>query len=366
MVMMPVFLDEREISESMLESFHGDLATKDDEVHSKTTPEALQTGTPLPPVTPMATLPPPLPDLPQISRVLRLQKYQRRQLCDLQAELRSLQLATSRNARLAKMAPSVHRTMAECIRSEDKPSFVSLFSLFHDVADEPADERAHTAVAQSTFLDRLPDHHRTVILQLLHEVHNDGAFVADRLAALTHRELLALLPDRGPTRSTASVLDSTIQKPGSEKLVPAVLDLWAVSTAWPGKQRLELWMLQVLQRGAFLLEQPSKQSFRMRIQARPAIPAQEDVEAEVFYADAVSELLELLSDVSGATVIPQPALDMCHAIWKKLSPGSGHQRGLSRFLLTRWLFSSFVLDAVVLPEVRDLARYEVRNATDFT
>ncbi|KAK0356753.1 hypothetical protein LTR59_000965 [Friedmanniomyces endolithicus] len=415
MVMMPVFLDEREISESMLESFHGDLATKDDEVHSKTTPEALQTGTPLPPVTPMATLPPPLPDLPQISRVLRLQKYQRRQLCDLQAELRSLQLATSRNARLAKMAPSVHRTMAECIRSEDKPSFVSLFSLFHDVADEPADERAHTAVAQSTFLDRLPDHHRTVILQLLHEVHNDGAFVADRLAALTHRELLALLPDRGPTRSTASVLDSSrasysrvsqqlgyvadsqmdslssvafgsaletliyavdghsgnlatdesralevwstvcahliaIQKPGSEKLVPAVLDLWAVSTAWPGKQRLELWMLQVLQRGAFLLEQPSKQSFRMRIQARPAIPAQEDVEAEVFYADAVSELLELLSDVSGATVIPQPALDMCHAIWKKLSPGSGHQRGLSRFLLTRWLFSSFVLDAVVLPE----------------
>ncbi|KAK0909533.1 hypothetical protein LTR02_004397 [Friedmanniomyces endolithicus] len=415
MVMMPVLLDQGEMLGSTFESCREDGATKDDEAHSKTAPEALQTRTPLQPVTPTPTLLPPLPDLPQISRVLRLQKYQRRRLWDLQAELRSMQLATSRNARLAKIARSVHRTMAECIRSEDKSSFVSLFSTFHDVADEPVDERAHTAEAQSTFLDRLSYHHRAVVLKLLYQVHSDGAFIADRLAAFTHRELLALLPDRGPTRSTASVLDSSrssysrvsqqlgyvadsqmdslsslafgsaletlvfaidghsgnlatdesralevwstvcahliaIQKPGSEKLVPAVLDLWAMSTAWPGRQRLELWMLQVLQRGAFLLEQPSKHSFRMRIQVRPAIPAQDDLEIEAFYADAVNELLELLSDVSGATVIPQPALDMCHAIWKKLSPGSGHQRGLSRFLLTRWLFSSFVLDAVVLPE----------------
>ncbi|KAK0291837.1 hypothetical protein LTR91_008821 [Friedmanniomyces endolithicus] len=406
---MPVLLDQREMSRSMIEFCH------EDEANFETTSEAHQTGTPLQPVTPVATLLPPLPDLPQISRVLRLQKYQRRQLCDLQAELRSLQLATSRSSRLAKMARSVHRTMAECVRSEDKPSFVSLFSTFHDVADEPAEERAHTVVAQSVFLDRLPDHHRAVVLKLLYEVHSNGAFVADRLAALTHREILALLPERGSTRSTASVLDSSrasysrashqlgyvidgqmdslsslafgshletlifavdghsgtlatdasraleiwstvcahliaIQKPGSEKLVPAVLDLWAASTTWPGRQRLELWMLQILQRGAFLLEQPSKQSFRMRIQVRPAIPAQEDLEAEAFYADAVNELLELLSDFSGVTVIPQPAIDMCHEIWKKLSPGSGHQRGLSRFLLTRWLFSSFMLDAVVLPE----------------
>ncbi|TKA64964.1 hypothetical protein B0A55_09907, partial [Friedmanniomyces simplex] len=140
------------------------------------------------------------------------------------------------------------------------------------------------------------------------------------------------------------------QKPGSEKLVPAVLDLWAVSTAWPGKQRLELWLLQTLQRGAFLLEQPSKQSFRMRIQVRPEIPALEDVQAEAFYVDAVDQLLELLSDTSGVAVIPEPALRMCRAIWTKLPQDSGHQRGLSRFLLTRWLFSSFAMDAIVLPE----------------
>ncbi|TKA83580.1 hypothetical protein B0A55_00417 [Friedmanniomyces simplex] len=88
----------------------------------------------------------------------------------------------------------------------------------------------------------------------------------------------------------------------------------------------------------------------MRIQVRPEIPALEDVQAEAFYVDAVNQLLELLSDTSGATVIPEPVLRMCRAIWTKLPQDSGHQRGLSRFLLTRWLFSSFIMDAIVLPE----------------
>ena len=347
-----------------------------------------------------------------------MQKYQKRRLHLLQAELRSVQLATARCSRLAKIAHSVHRTLAECIRSEDRPSFASLFAAFHEATDGCTAQPVEAGNGQNndSFLSGLPERHSGVIVEMMHQVRCNGDFIADRLATLTHREVLALLPDRASSRSNGSVLESSTgafsrasrqlgyivdgqtdllssltfgsaletmilsvsgmsrsphhddrramevwstvcarsiaeRRPGSDKLVPAVLDLWASNDAWPGRSRLELWMQRAMQRGAFLLDRPSKQSFRMRIQVRPEVPAQEDIQAETFYAEAVGQLLDLLADQSGATVIPEPALRMCKAIWAKLPQDSGYQHGLPRFILTRWLFPTFVPDAITLPEV---------------
>ncbi|KAK5694713.1 hypothetical protein LTR97_009303 [Elasticomyces elasticus] len=363
----------------------------------------------------------PTPDLPHISRLLRMQEYQKRRLCQLEAELRALQLSTARAARLAKIARSVHRTLAECVRSEDRLSFTSIFGALQDAADGSTVRVGMDATAtdEAPFLNGLRDNHRDAVVKLLHQVRTNGDFLADRLASLTSREILALLPDRGSTRSSGSVLEtsggsylrssrhlgyvadrqtdslsalsfgSTLEtlvhavgayssssggenircldvwstvcarliserKSGSEKFVPAVLDLWAEADAWPGKQRLEIWMRRTLQRGSFLLDQPSKQSFRMRIQVRPELPRPEDTQAEAFYDEAVSQLLDLVADSSGATLIPESALSMFRAIWRKLPPESGHQRGLSRFILTRWLFSSFIMDVLSLPEAYNM------------
>ncbi|KAK6405342.1 hypothetical protein LTR81_019858 [Elasticomyces elasticus] len=363
----------------------------------------------------------PTPDLPHISRLLRMQEYQKRRLYQLEVELRALQLSTARTARLARIARSVHRTLAECVRSEDRLSFTSIFGALQDAADVSTVRVGMDATAtdEAPFLNGLRDNHRDAVVKLLHQVRTNGDFLADHLASLTNREILALLPDRGSTRSSGSVLETsggsylrssrhlgyvadrqtdslsalsfgstletlvhavgayssssggedirsldvwstvcarliTDRKSGSEKFVPAVLDLWAESDAWPGKQRLEIWMRRTLQRGSFLLDQPSKQSFRMRIQVRPELPRPEDTQAEAFYNEAVSQLLDLVADGSGATLIPESALSMFRAIWRKLPPESGHQRGLSRFILTRWLFSSFIMDVLSLPEAYNM------------
>ncbi|KAK4895722.1 hypothetical protein LTR27_006203 [Elasticomyces elasticus] len=373
----------------------------------------------------------PTPDLPHISRLLRMQEYQKRRLYQLEFELRALQLSTARTARLARIARSVHRTLAECVRSEDRLSFTSIFGALQDAADGSTVPVGmdQTATDEAPFLNGLRENHRDAVVKLLHQVRTNGDFLADRLVSLTSREVLALLPDRGSTRSSGSVLETsggsylrssrhlgyvadrqtdflsalsfgstletlvhavgaystssegednrsldiwstvcarliTERKSGSEKFVPAVLDLWAESDAWPGKQRLEIWMRRTLQRGSFLLDQPSKQSFRMRIQVRPELPRPEDTQAEAFYDEAVSQLLDLVADGSGATVIPESALSMFRAIWRKLPPESGHQRGLSRFILTRWLFSSFIMDVLSLPEASSSIAVSTNHHTD--
>lgn len=148
---------------------------------------------------------------------------------------------------------------------------------------------------------------------------------------------------------SASLLSK--QKPGSEKFIPAVLDIWTSTVPWPAKARLELWILQTLQEGSFLLDQPSKQTFRARVEGRSEIPAEDELRAESFYTQAVDSLLLLLGEQSGATLIPPGALIMCRAIWEKLADSPAHQHGLPQFIVTRWLCSSFIVDAFNIPEV---------------
>ncbi|KAI7391866.1 hypothetical protein KC336_g16643 [Hortaea werneckii] len=140
-------------------------------------------------------------------------------------------------------------------------------------------------------------------------------------------------------------------KPGSEKLVPAVMDIWTSSCDWPGKTRIDLWIAETLRKGAFLMEQPSKQSFRIRVHGRPDSSADDEKKSEDFYSQATDALLDLLADPSDVSVIPNKALEMCRAIWTKLQTSPGHQRGFPHFILTRWLFSSFLVQVVTLPEV---------------
>jgi len=132
--------------------------------------------------------------------------------------------------------------------------------------------------------------------------------------------------------------------------VLTVLDTWASFGPWPGKDRLELWLLQTLQRGAFLLEQPAKATFRARMDGREELSADESLRMETFYTEATETLLDLLADGSGASVIPPNVLNMCHAIHDKLRSSPKHQRQFPQFVLTRWLFSPFFHDMITLPE----------------
>ena len=376
----------------------------------------------------------PVPSLSELSQLLRLEKYQTRRCRQLQKRLYRVHTVAARTTRLIHTARSVQRTLAECIRSEDKHSFVNLFNAFHDALSECSEQskgltednwtgsEAHTN-SLPLFVDALPDRPRTTLLDFLTRLRHDANFVADRIASLTHKELIALLPEKGLSKSSDSVFGSSPrtssrtsrhlgfvvdgqtelisssdfgspldvlihsvrgirgrslqddniatdvwatvcarlisdQKAGSEKLVPVVINAWASSCSWPGKSRLELWISQTLQNGSFLLEQPNRQSFRVRVQGRQEIPAEDGARQEAFYTEAVTSLLILLGDPSGASVIPEGARKMCAAICQKLQTAPGHQHAFPSFTITRWLFSSFLVDAILLPEASIILNLE--------
>lgn len=358
----------------------------------------------------------------EIIRLLRLQKYHQRRSRHAEDSLHRLQTAAARTYRLACAARSAQHTLAECIKSEDKTSFVNLLHAFHDASEgclaPPTTEAGCTSQTSShSFMDSISTSARTPILDLLTKIRYDGTFIANRLDSLSQRELVDLISDHGACRQGDSVFGSSArwsprtskplgfvvdahvdmvssysygnaletlicgvrglgnsgnleqerstkvwatvcakllakQKPGSEKLVPAVLDIWASSISWPGKDRLELWILKTLQEGFFLLDQPSRQTFRARVEGRSEIPPEDEIRAEAFYTRAVDSLLGLLGDRSGPSVIPPGAIAMCRAIGDELADSPGHQRNLPQFIITRWLCSSFLVDALTVPEVR--------------
>lgn len=368
-----------------------------------------------------------VPSLSQIAQLLRQRKYLSRRRHQTQRRLHAAQVTNARISRQLHSAHAIQRTLAECIRSEDKASFLNLFNAFHESlvhsVDSPdvdcwegEDTTEDSVTAHDTFLARLPAQSRDAVLDFLSRVRHDGVFVANAVASLTHKELVALLPSRSPSSHGESVFGATTwnvsrtsrhlgyvvdsqtemlssmaygsplellihcghgvsgsrgyedqrsldvwatvcarllidQKSGSEKLVPAVLDSWAASGDWPGKDRLELWMLETLQLASFLTDQPSKQTYRMRTQARQDNSDQDQARAETFYTQASNSLLDLLADPSGASVIPPAVLRMCRAIWQKMHPSPSHQRGFAHFVVIRWLFSPFFFDVLTLPEV---------------
>lgn len=370
-----------------------------------------------------------LPSLNDLTQLCQLENYQTKECRQIQDRLFQAQSAAARASRLAQTARSVQRTLAECIKSEDKHSFLNLCNAFHDALDSTeaangkASARATVAIPNvdypNSFLDSIGAESRSVILDFVSKVRHDGDFVADRLATLTHKELVSLLPEKGQPKSTDSIFGSSPrsssrtsrhlgfvadgqtellasfeygspletlifsvrgtstcslasdpvatdvwssicarliseQKPGFERLVPAVVNMWATSSPWPGKDRLGMWISQALQDGIPLLEQPNKQTFRVRTQGQAESNAENEARIGQFLTSSVNSLLTLLSDDNGASAIPEGALSMCHAISRKLQSSHHQQQAFPNFVLTRWLFSSFVLDAINLPEVREL------------
>lgn len=366
---------------------------------------------------PIPAVPPP----PRLTRLLRLQHYQTVRLQQLQAELRGLRVAAARAARVTAYAASVHRTLAECLRTEDKIAFLNLFNAFEGAADRCLDLSPSVCnpygdpAPPGSFLDRLPEGSRAAVTVLLRKVRWDGEFLADRLGSLSATELGSLLPDVPALRSSRSVFESATgsfvrasrtigytvdsqtetlassgfgrpletlvhalrdlragplegdehslhlwssvcarllcdRRPESERLCLAILDIWASVCAWPGKARLQRWVQQTLQRGAFLLDRPSKQSFRMRMQPTPERPNEDEAHAEAFYLEATNQLLDLLVDSTGPSVIPPSALRMCAKVRQQLLPHVDHNRSFARFVLTRWL-STYFAEAITAPEV---------------
>ncbi|KAF2125472.1 hypothetical protein P153DRAFT_113892 [Dothidotthia symphoricarpi CBS 119687] len=142
-------------------------------------------------------------------------------------------------------------------------------------------------------------------------------------------------------------------KPGSEKFIKTVLDVWAGMREWPGKAHLELYLMQSLQDGQFLLEKAEEQSARQGSQPI-ARNTKDTIAADEFFDKAVKRLFEVVDDEPSAGGIPEGVLEIGNAILRKLEEEKGPRKASQNFFVSRWLFSTFLLNAIIHPETHGI------------
>lgn len=137
-------------------------------------------------------------------------------------------------------------------------------------------------------------------------------------------------------------------KPGSDKFIKSVLDAWAGMREWPGKANLELYLMEVLQDGQFLLEKAEEPA---RQRGQPETRSTKDtIAADEFYDRSVQRLFEVIDDEPSAGGIPEGILEIGMAILKKLEDSRKHRTAAQTFIVSRWFFSTYLLNAIIHPE----------------
>ncbi|KAH6638855.1 hypothetical protein C7974DRAFT_387433 [Boeremia exigua] len=141
-------------------------------------------------------------------------------------------------------------------------------------------------------------------------------------------------------------------KAGTDRFVKTILDVWAGMREWPGKANLELYLMQALQDGQFLLEKAEDQPTR---QGQPAPRSTKDtIAADEFFDKAVKRLFEVIDDEPSAGGIPEGVLEIGNAILRKLDDERGIRRGAQSFFVSRWLFTTYLMNAIIHPETHGI------------
>jgi hypothetical protein len=273
---------------------------------------------------------------------------------------------------------------------------------------------AETSATFSTFMHEIPSKTRLEILAFISEIRTNPDFLAARITSLSEQELLALTSFRPnpndsavlaagkfsqkkgfltPTASpverllslhrhdSLSALIHTVfanssgpdspedlrrtdawattcarlileNRPGWERFIPRVLDVWAEMRDWPVKDRLELYLMQVLQDGQFLLEKAESVDGRPGSMAeKPSSNKPLEYATEEFFSRSVIMLMALVDGDPFAGGLPEGILEIGHAIISKLRPSKKHCRMTEIFILVHWFFGSFLYQALIFPEV---------------
>uniref|UniRef100_A0A093V045 Uncharacterized protein n=1 Tax=Talaromyces marneffei PM1 TaxID=1077442 RepID=A0A093V045_TALMA len=132
-------------------------------------------------------------------------------------------------------------------------------------------------------------------------------------------------------------------------VVGQVLSYWSTTSYWQARQKIELYLMDVLQKGAFLLENienPASHSLGVE----PPDPLRTDA-AEEFFESAVQTLFEVLDDSDAG--LPSAALEFCNAVLNKLTDAETRDRFLE-FIFVQWFFSRYLYYALTFPEGQSL------------
>lgn len=106
--------------------------------------------------------------------------------------------------------------------------------------------------------------------------------------------------------------------------------------------------MQALQDGQFLLEKAEDQATR---QGQPAPRSTKDtIAADEFFDKAVKRLFEVIDDEPSAGGIPEGVLEIGNAILRKLEDEKGSKKAAQSFFVSRWLFTTYLMNAIIHPE----------------
>ena len=130
-------------------------------------------------------------------------------------------------------------------------------------------------------------------------------------------------------------------------LLNEVLNAFASLHEWSVKPRMDLFLMNLLQTGAFLLE-PVDDDLNSNDFRFPISDPLRTEEAEDFFDNAVQELFTILNDVHGG--LPFGALHFGSAVLGKLSQHE-KQSSFRGFLFYSWYFCEFLFSALTMPEV---------------
>ncbi|KAJ5050767.1 uncharacterized protein L3040_002638 [Drepanopeziza brunnea f. sp. 'multigermtubi'] len=137
----------------------------------------------------------------------------------------------------------------------------------------------------------------------------------------------------------------TMGKTGTDPFICCVLNVWTAMRDWSGKSNMEWYLMKILEDGAFLLEKAEDQA-GTRIHVEPR-NTKDTIAADEFYDAAVQGLFEVVDD-PGEGGIPEGLIELGNAILRKLDPKLHFST--RKFFVSKWLFSVFLLGAVIHPE----------------
>jgi hypothetical protein len=276
--------------------------------------------------------------------------------------------------------------------------------------------RSEKPLSASTFLNDVPSKILDNLLDFISEIRTNPEFLAARISSLSQQELTSLTSFRATVDPIDSVMfanprsrNAPSQKPQQQGTSPVerllsfqrhdplsalvytifanssgpdsaedlrrtdvwatvcakliknnnpnfirtVLDVWAGMREWPGKTNLELYLMQTLQDGQFLLEKPEEQAARPGMQATPR-STKDTIAADEFFDKAVKRLFEVVDDEPSAGGIPEGVLEIGNAILRKLEDEKSLRRASQNFFVSRWLFSTFLMNAIIHPETHGI------------
>lgn len=157
-----------------------------------------------------------------------------------------------------------------------------------------------------------------------------------------------ITPDTSESRLrlyTWSTICADLMESGADSyttLYGQVLEAFASMQGWPAKTRIEIFLMDVLQRGAFLINDNPLH------RAIPGYNPLNTEQARNFFNEAVHELFVTLYNC-GTGCFPTGALALAQATLGKLS-SEAHQSVFRGHFLSEWYVSHFLKAAIMFPE----------------